>query len=159
MECVNLALEITLRRRLRGFFRGITYTVMYDFIILQRCLGNLTHMKTWYAESYRPGCGGFTQETYMASQNSSVLPQRSFAHALRGFYVGVYSWTQHIASFSLPKLTLVKFLRQLSQTGPIHSCILLISSQDTDLPIGNDNPQFSVCIILTANTRDHIHPK
>lgn len=46
MECVNLVLEITLKRRLRGFFRGITYTVMYDFIILQRCLGNLTHMKT-----------------------------------------------------------------------------------------------------------------
>lgn len=49
MECVNLVLEITLKRRLRGFFRGIVYTVMYDFIILQRCLGNLTHMKTWYA--------------------------------------------------------------------------------------------------------------
>lgn len=95
----------------------------------------------------------------MASQNSSVLPQRSFAHALRGFYVGAYSWTQHIASFSQPIVTLVKFLGQRSQTGPFHSCILLISSQDTDLPLGNDNPQFSVCIILIANTRDHIHPQ
>lgn len=46
LECVNLVLEITLKRRLRGFFRGIVYMVMYDFIILQRCLGNLTHMKT-----------------------------------------------------------------------------------------------------------------
>lgn len=46
LECVNLGLEMTLKRRLRGFFRGIIYMVMYDFIILQRCLGNLTHMKT-----------------------------------------------------------------------------------------------------------------
>lgn len=59
--------------------------------------------------SYRPGCGGFTQETYMASQNSSVLPQRSFAHALQGFYVGAYSPTQHTGSFSQPKVTLVNF--------------------------------------------------
>lgn len=47
LECVNLGLEMTLKRGLRGlFFRGIIYMVMYDFIILQRCLGNLTHMKT-----------------------------------------------------------------------------------------------------------------
>lgn len=37
-------------KKTEGAFAGVSFTqVMYDFIILQRCLGNPTHMKTWYA--------------------------------------------------------------------------------------------------------------